>query len=587
MCYAGTQAAGQKERGNSMTYEKEIPDFALVPAREPEERVLTPITQGAIYAPVQVTNITEKPKTTFMIEEDILVPDTRPDLKKILMMTGQVHLAEREVTAMAGKDDAVSITGDVQLQTLYLPEKNGVHGPVLSITSRMSFREPGHISLAPGASMLLEAEIEKIEYMVINERKFRVKITMCIRAWEYDDSRIDLFEGLATESLETLRDTVEITSVALRKKDILSIQEDLEIKEGEMPQTILMQNLSVVENYKQASAEKVVVNGFIYISLLYSSPGSSAGENADGKAGTGEAESAEGEPLYLCQMQDRVEFTQFIPLTQAGTWSGSNVCFDGSDLKVRLVKNEEGRDVFRLEGDIITWITLYRNVEKEVITDAYHREKQFVCDFEETSCRTLVGVAAGEATIREVIPLESTREEVEQVIFVSGEVIRSESRPETGKIITEGIVLGKLICKSRAEDADEAGYGFFSLQQEIPFRCVTAVPQMNGEEKISSRVYLKDLWAEKISGKQAEFNSVVLVCSEVMRQAPFQLLKNPAFEETRTGRDRRSMAVYIVRPGDTLWSVARKFQSTVDLICQVNQIGDERLHPGQKLLILR
>ena len=52
------QAAGQKERGHTMTYEKDIPDFALVPAKEPEERILIPITQGAVYSPVQVTNIT-------------------------------------------------------------------------------------------------------------------------------------------------------------------------------------------------------------------------------------------------------------------------------------------------------------------------------------------------------------------------------------------------------------------------------------------------------------------------------------------------------------------------------------------------
>ena len=54
-----------------MTYEKDIPDFALVPAREPEERVRTPIAQGAIYSPVQVTNITERSRTTILLEEDL------------------------------------------------------------------------------------------------------------------------------------------------------------------------------------------------------------------------------------------------------------------------------------------------------------------------------------------------------------------------------------------------------------------------------------------------------------------------------------------------------------------------------------
>lgn len=83
-----------------MTYEKGIPDYAMVPAKEMEERVIVPITKGAIYSPVQVTNITEKPKTTITLEEDILVPDTKPDLREILMIDGKSHLAVKEIDAV-------------------------------------------------------------------------------------------------------------------------------------------------------------------------------------------------------------------------------------------------------------------------------------------------------------------------------------------------------------------------------------------------------------------------------------------------------------------------------------------------------
>ena len=55
-----------------MTYEKGIPDYAMVPAKELEESVIVPITKGAIYSPVQVTDITEKQSTLLTLEEDIL-----------------------------------------------------------------------------------------------------------------------------------------------------------------------------------------------------------------------------------------------------------------------------------------------------------------------------------------------------------------------------------------------------------------------------------------------------------------------------------------------------------------------------------
>ena len=101
------------ERGKTMTYEKEIPDYAMVPAKEIEETIIVPVAKGAIYSPVQVTNITEKPETIITIEEDILVPDTRPDLREILLIDGKVRLASREIDQLGKADDYISLTGEM------------------------------------------------------------------------------------------------------------------------------------------------------------------------------------------------------------------------------------------------------------------------------------------------------------------------------------------------------------------------------------------------------------------------------------------------------------------------------------------
>lgn len=402
--------------------------------------------------------------------------------------------------------------------------------------------------------------------MVINERKYRVKIILAIMAREYVDSKIDVFEGLVDEEIQTLKDKIEITNIALRKKDTLAIKEDIELKDSDaMPENILKQDISVVENYKQATAEKVVINGFIYVNLLYSVTGSE-GHGADN----------------ICQLQERIEFTQFIPIQQGGQWSGSNICFDGSDLKIKLVQNEEGAEVFRLEGEITTYLELYRNIEKEIIVDGYHKEKDFLCDFEETSCRTLVGTTMGEASVREIISVDGPFGEADKIIYATGEILSGESRSEAGKVITEGVLQGKLICQAAGE-----GGGIFATTQEIPYRCVTAVPQMSGDENISDRIYIKDLWAEKINSKQIELNATVLVTSEVMHPMPFKVLKNPAFEEVESAKSVQPMVVYIVKEDDSLWQIAKKFKTTMATISQVNQLEDDSLTTGQKLLILK
>ena len=150
-----------------------------------EESVIVPITKGAIYSPVQVTDITEKQSTLLTLEEDILVPDIKPDLHEILLISGKPCLAVRETDQIARGDDYINVSGEVELQALYLPEKQEHGCPLVSIQTKIPFKDQWHMDLTPGTSLTLSCKTESIEHMVINERKFRVKIVLCVTAREY------------------------------------------------------------------------------------------------------------------------------------------------------------------------------------------------------------------------------------------------------------------------------------------------------------------------------------------------------------------------------------------------------------------
>ena len=44
---------------------------------------------------------------------------------------------------------------------------------------------------------------------------------------------------------------------------------------------------------------------------------------------------------------------------------------------------------------------------------------------------------------------------------------------------------------------------------------------------------------------------------------------------------------YIVQPGDSLWEIAKKFHTTVGNIISTNELADDQVKPGQRLLLVK
>ena len=64
-----------------------------------------------------------------MVEGDIIVPDVKPDVKKVLSVSGEVCVKQRLV-----QQDRVYVQGAVKLTILYLPDGE-VIGKIKSITT--------------------------------------------------------------------------------------------------------------------------------------------------------------------------------------------------------------------------------------------------------------------------------------------------------------------------------------------------------------------------------------------------------------------------------------------------------------------
>ena len=154
---------------------------------------------------MDMTMQTEKPRKTIIIEEDILVPDIKPDLAEILFIDGKAGLVCREAEGPARGEDYITLSGEINLQTLYLPENRQQGCPLIAIQSKVPFKERWHGAAPGGGLLIVDCCVDKVEHMVINERKFRVRIYLSVTARERINRSLNIFEGLTGEDLQMLK----------------------------------------------------------------------------------------------------------------------------------------------------------------------------------------------------------------------------------------------------------------------------------------------------------------------------------------------------------------------------------------------
>ena len=537
-----------------MTYEKEIPAYALQVAKAPKT-----IPCQAIYHTEKLVSPVERQRVQYQFEEDILVPDIKEDMAEILFMDANCTLQPTERKLSAKSDDLLNLSGTIHIQTLYRPEKTDCL-PV-AITSKVPYQYQWHLSCSGPATGYFRCDVRTLEYMIINERKFRIKVTLEFSCQIFQEQEILFFQGLEQDKLEMKKEPVSFCCLSTTKKETVEIDAWVELNGAkETPALLLQQHYTITENYRQVTSEKIVLNGFLYTEFLYQATGEEREEK-------------------LCSQRDRMEFTQFLPLEKqyrGKKWSLVKTGFDDLGLRAALEKKEDGTIAFHVEGKLEVTVALYEAREQEMVTDAYHQRQQFVCKFQHQRRTDLVCASTGEAAFREVIHLpEGTK--AEGVVCTRCRPIQWNCNPEKGRlrltVEVEAISLWK----------EETGYqvskNIFKLQELVEADGVE--PEMS----ITVELQTKDCRLTLLGERQIELMGRLCICWEGSRTKRLMLLEEPGFTEGDAERS-AAMVITAVDEGEDLWTLAKRYRTTEEKIRNINHLEGD-LIAGQKLLIAK
>lgn len=558
------EIAAEEDLNPVILEEEPLQEASTVPMNDPSVKI-TPLAGSAVYNDLKVTTVAQSLETKVFVEEDILVPDIKPDLISILSMDGKASLSSRELQVGEGDDGSIKVTGEVALQTIYVPESKNEEEVVSIIQSRLPFKIDWQVTASPMSHLSIAPTIERIDYTVVNERKFRAKVTLGLSLKEYAEKELQLFENLQGVELELRKENVKMSHVALRKEESVEIAEDLKLKDGSpRPLKILKSDVHVVENHQQITSEKMVINAAIWTNVLYLGE-----EDKEGEVITKPA-------LY----QGKTDFTQFILMNKEENVAMSRVRFSDRDLEIKI--NEE-EDCFTLKGAVNTSVEILQNMEKRVVSDLYHNLRDTTYDSTESRIEAIIGTGAAEVSAREIFNAPEQSGQIEKIIYINGRIKNQKATAEQGRVMVEGTLEGQVLCIPEDEDKKP-----FIIKDEMGFRGAMEISSVQENMKVESQVVIKDLWFDKINSKQIEVNASLQIETAVIEEKYLKLIENPCFVESSQTKRPSSMVIYITKKNDSLWNIAKKYKTRMETIREINHLGDAQgLPEGTRLLIVK
>lgn len=494
-------------------------------------------------------------------ERDLIVPDGKPDMQRILQMDGKLEIEQMEV-----QQDRIIYKGKVEFAILYVPETNP-----MSICTMKGTLPLEDFIIMEGVnkenSVKLSYQIQHLHWNVLNERKVNVKAILELEVEALENQAIDITVDCSSNyPIQTKKQGIYFCKKGNRKEDKMIIKDDLAVPTGK-PNIgeVLKVNIQIADEEFKRTDEEIFYSGNLNIVTLYKVQNDD--EIIEVMSHQIPFSSAldyireDEEEFYDCKLDVASQYTQVTP------------DLDGEDriLEIEIIVKVEANNICA--------------INEEVIEDIYCPGKNVKVTDETNDFINLLHKTDICMPKKETIIFEETAPDNELIYNICLKPIVEEKTIRDGKLVVAGIIEAEILYLTQ-----EPTQKLASTNAVIPFDYEVAIEGIDKKciPMVSARVSDVKLLTQGKRELTVEFKLCNMV--EVYNKEPLYMMQEVALNDIDQEELKKipSMIIYTVKPEDTYWSIAKKYNTTLQEILELNEIDiNEDLQPGQKIMILK
>ena len=491
-----------------------------------------------------------KGKSATWIEQDLLVPDVKPDVVKIIKVDSNVYITSNEVM-----DGSIRTSGKITYYVMYISSEGDIRAVSMTYPFVKVIEDKG---ITKNMRLRIKPIVRNIIYSLPNERKIAVKTEVVFKYNLAEVGEVEILNRIDdSKYLECKMAKDSFFNILDSKTDTFEVREDIMMPEG-LPgiDEILRVSTDIVNTEYKVSYNKILVKGDIKTTIVYT---------------------ALDESREIFSYETNIPFTGMIEFSNISDMSKFDIEYSIKNFDLMVDTSSDTGKMLNVSADVEVDVVMYEPKEVEYIEDFYSMDKNLDYD-------------------KENITIIKNKENMQKTVNINDNI---GVVPDMARLLDYTVDISNLNTKISGANAYVSGNIKVNVLYEdtqnkkiesksFDLLLDTSLPLNKDVDEKYVNVEIDVLRGTvRINGNNLEANIDLLIKANVDNVETMGQI-NDIQEENIDPNSFDSMNIYIVKKGDNLWNIAKKYKTSVSKIANINNITDEnKLDIGQKLLVIR
>lgn len=494
------------------------------------------------------------------LDDDFNVPDVKPDIGRMITEQGEVKISD--IRAMNGK---LLVKGALVFNVLYLCDGDQV--PIHNISGEIPFDEAINMDIScSDDEPNVKWELEDLTTSMIHSRKLSVRaiVGLYVAVEELYDEETAVGVD-SSEDVQYINKKIEVTDVAINKKDTYRIKDEITLpaNKGNIA-NILYQDVGLSNVEIRLLEDRFTIKGEIPVFILYTSDGE---ENA------------------MEYYETELPFSGTIECNGCSEDMVEDIMVSIANKHLEVKPDSDGEErVLDLEVILELGIRVYETQEPEILCDVYCPSKEITPIMRNANYENLVVKNNSKYRVADRIFVTENQPKILQICHANGVIRIDDITSEGSELMVEGVIEVSILYISE-DDARPMN----AIKGMIPFSQIIELKGMKPGCNYEIKPTIDQLSVMMLDGEEIEVKATINLNTIV-----FEMISEPIITDIEVSdldmeklQSMPGIIGYVVKKGDTLWKIAKKYYTTVDNIMTINHLEDEHVKEGDKLIILK